>query len=173
MQKQRCKQLILFWHGAWPLSPCTPSPSCLSSGHSGHKHLQDVALWGVAREGISTLEGKGGRTDKARWKESSSRVLFGFNCFCSFSLALCTELEVWHFKVSFYRNKCQKRWVIPISLKINPSCQRNQNFALKLSLQESRSLLTREQCSCLRWSQDMGLARRKIQSKRIGALGFI
>lgn len=30
MQKQRCKQLILFWHGDWP-----PAPRCLSSGHSG------------------------------------------------------------------------------------------------------------------------------------------
>lgn len=115
-----------------------------------HKHLQDVALWGVARERISILEGKGGRTDKGGWKEPSSGVLFGFNCFCSFSLALCTELEVWHFKVSFYRNKCQERWVISISLKINPSCQRNQNFALKLSRRESRSLPTHELCSCLR-----------------------
>lgn len=118
----------------WP-----PAPRLLLSGHSHNKHLQDVALSGIVRRGISISgKGKGVRKDNAEWKELSSGVLFGFNCFCSFTLALSTKLEVWHFKVSFYRNKCQERWVILISLKINPGCQRNQNFALELSQRESK-----------------------------------
>lgn len=105
-------------------------------------HLQAAAPWGWSGEGHQSQEGMRRKAHKAGWKQLSSGGLFWFNCFCSFSLALCTELEVWHFKVSFYRNKCQERWVILISLKIDPDCQRNQNFVLKFSWQESKSLPT-------------------------------
>lgn len=105
------------------------TPAGCGSVVGGHK--KHISLW----------KGEGGKTHKLGWKELSSAVFFTFNCFCTFSLTLCAELEVWHFKVSFYRNKCQERWVILISLKINPGCQRNKNFALKLSQWEARFFL--------------------------------
>lgn len=105
-------------------------------------HTCRIRLCAGGQERRRCQKGRGGRAHKAGWKPLSGDVLLGFNCFCSFTLALCTELEVWHFKGSFYRNKCQERWVILISLKIHQGCQRNQNFVLKFSLQESRSLPT-------------------------------
>lgn len=117
-------------------------------------HTQTPAGWGSVGGGqkrhINLRMWKGGRTDKAGWKQLSSGVVFRFNCFYSFPLALCAELEMWYFKVSFYRNKCQDRWVILISLKINSGCQRNQNFAFTLSQQENKSLPTHGLWSCLK-----------------------
>lgn len=117
-----------------------------------------LSLWSE-REG-----GQTGQDERNSQGDSSSE----FNCFCSFSLTLCTELEVWHFKVSFYRNKCQERWVILISLKIEPGCQGNQNFALQPSQRESKSL-PNQGCAAV-WGDpgcegSVGLERLKMWRK--------
>lgn len=88
-----------------PLDVCcqvthTQTPAGCGSVGGGQKRHINLRMW------------KGGRTDKAGWKEFSRGVFFRFKCFYGFTLALCAELEMWYFKVSFYRNKCQERWVI-------------------------------------------------------------
>lgn len=161
-------------HFYFYLCKCSPGLWDPLLGHS-HKHKPaGCGSVGSVRRSRSISEEKAGRADKAGWKQLSSGVLFRFICFCSFSLALCTELEVWHFQVSFYRNKCQERWVILISLKINPGCQRNQNFVLKFSLQESKSLPTLWVVQLLavipEFEGSMGLEKLKIDSRK--SLGF-
>lgn len=173
VQRQWCKQGLTF------ILACVSAflvleVHCLVT-HT-NTHLQDMVLWGWSGEAHQSQKRRGGRADKAGWKQVSSGVLFRFNCFCSFSLALCTELEVWPFKVSLYRNKCQERWVILISLKINPGCQRNQNFVLKFSLQESKSLPTLWVVQLLEvipeFEGSTGLQRLKIGSRKSLGVGL-
>lgn len=153
---------------------CILAPRGSWSGHSHKPTPAGYGCVGVVRRGAQISEGKGREGREGRMKAPSGDILHGFNCFCSFTLALCTELEVWHFKVSFYRNKCQERWVILISLKINQGCQRNQNFVLKFSRQESKSLPTLWVCAAA-WGNpasegSMGPQRLEIGSRE--NLGF-